>query len=382
MKTRETAASLLLALLALATACEESPDAPTETRTNTVTSPEPEPAPPRAVARAPQGGYVAREWGLVRFMAGAREVASSYHGRHVPRVIHKTDRRPRPKKPLIYLTPHPGFDPQTTIEVTVTLTHGVLREVWPTPESGPQPAHTSSFAFGPISLLPGDSCGEDVAPRLEDPACQSLTDGGVCEAAEMAEYIRAVPDCLSVAGVRAPALVYNAYADSLPEPVSIGAERLQNTSAHEVGPIYLRTQGGAYVRIERIAPGEDAAISQAKPIPADPAERRALLREDLLALGMTAPLAGDFLDAWLPDVLADTWSFQALGWYSKAGADTVSTLTFDPEPHALHRALAFSIEPDATPERRTEIRRTPAPPRPERIPKPRPGRRNQKIDIF
>lgn len=290
---------------------------------------------------ASKSGYIAREWGLVRFTAEGGELATSGHEMRVrpPRPI-----KMAPRKPLIYLHPEPDFDPETKISVTVKLAAGNLREVWPTPAAGPQPAHTGTHAFGQIEVRVGESCGKDAAPALNSQACRSLTDGGVCEAAEMGAYIRDVKDCLSVSGVKTPALVYNAEIDGAKPPVELVDAEARNTSAHAVGPVYLRLADGGYARVDKLAAGASVKLADAARLPDDSTEREATLREDLLATGMTEDLANDFIDAWRPDVLAGAWKFNAMGWYSASGADSVATLEFDPAPVKVSRALLWSIE--------------------------------------
>ena len=365
--TRLIHASCALSLLALsAAACDGNSSADPEPATpEAATAAQVEPAaaqPPKPPAEPdkPLDGYVAHEWGLVRYHAQAPEVATSYFGRHLPTPKINTPkpspvkpkpvkpiRRPKPKKPLIYLHPDPGFDTSRVIDVTVTMASGSLREVWPTPLAKAQPEHERTFLWNDVTIERGTSCGKQIVPRLDDPACTSLTDGGVCEAAELADYLADVPDCLSVSGVRSPVLLYNGTLDAAAPPVKVDGKKVTSTAKHAIGPLYVSAPGGLY-RLDSLAAGATASLDGKKPMAAD-AGAVETIRKDLLALGLTRAEADDFVNAWTPDVLAVPLKFQAFGFLSKEGVDAVATLTFDPAPREVVRVLAFSVDADAKP---------------------------------
>ncbi len=350
-------ASCALSMLALTcAACDGGANADSQPATSeAVTSAQEQPAaaqPPKPPAKPvkPLDGYVAHEWGLVRYHAQAPEIATSYYGRHLPTPTStKPIRtpRPKPKKPLIYLRPDPGFDVGKTIDVTVTMGSGSLREVWPTPLAKAQPEHERTFLWNDVTLERGKSCGKQIVPRLDDLACSSLTDGGVCEAAELADYLADVPDCLSVSGVRSPVLLYNGTLDAADPPVKVDGENVTSAAKHAIGPVYVAGPGGLY-RLDSIAPGATASLEGKKPMAADKGAVEAI-RKDLLELGLTKAEADDFVNAWTPDVLATPLKFQAFGFLSKEGVDAVATLSFDPKPRELVRVLAFSVDADAKP---------------------------------
>jgi hypothetical protein len=359
-------ASCALSLLALTgVACDGNSNAAPEAATpEAATAAQVEPAsaqPPGPPPEKPLDGYVAHEWGLVRYHAQAPEVATSYFGRHLPTPTVATPKpkppkprpvrprpRPKPKKPLIYLRPDPGFDTSTAIDVTVTMASGSLREVWPTPLAKAQPEHERSFLWDDVTLERGVSCGKQIVPRLDEPACTSLTDGGVCEAAELADYIADVPDCLSVSGVRSPVLLYNGTLAAAAPPVAADGMTVRNTSEHAVGPLYVNAPGGLY-RLDSVAAGASASLEGREPMALDDAGVVKNIRADLRALGLTQAEANDFIAAWEPDVLSLPVTFQAFGFLSKDGVDAVATLSFDPAPRELVRVLAFSVDADAKP---------------------------------
>ena len=96
-------ASCALSLLALTgVACDGNSNAAPETATpEAATAAQVEPASaqppgPPPEPKKPLDGYVAHEWGLVRYHAQAPEVATSYFGRHLPTPTVAT---PKPKPP-------------------------------------------------------------------------------------------------------------------------------------------------------------------------------------------------------------------------------------------------------------------------------------------
>lgn len=310
----------------------------------------------------PLDGFVAHEWGLVRYGDSSPELATSYHGSHVLQPFQPTTvttptakptkpkptkprpkPRPRPKKPLIYLRPDAAFDTTTAIDVRVTMSSGALREVWPTPAAAAQPEHTASYAWTGVTLQRGVSCGKELAPKLTDPACASLTDGGVCEAAEFAEYLSPVSDCLSIGDLTTPVLIYNGELDASPAPLTIDGANVVNSSAHAVGPVYVNTPDALY-RVAEVPAGATIPLASQAAVATTGDAPIAAIRGDLTALGLTADEADDFIAAWKPDVLKQPFSFQVFGFYSEAGVDSIATLDITPPPRELVRVLAFSVD--------------------------------------
>ncbi len=360
MKLGVRRAACAITLCILSSACDDKPTAETETpETSAAQSPVvPEVAAAKPPAK-PLDGFVAHEWGLVRYGDSAPELATSYHGSHVPKPAanskpttnskpkpkppRRDDIRRRPKKPLIYLRPDAGFDTTTSIDVSVTMTSGALREVWPTPAAAAQPKHTASYAWTGVTLQRGTSCGKELAPKLTDPACASLTDGGVCEAAEFAEYLSPVSDCLSIGDLTTPVLIYNGELAPSPPPLTLTDTDVSNTSAHSVGPVYVNTTGALY-RIAEIPAGATLPLTGQIELVTKGDAPIESIRGDLVALGLSAAEANDFIAAWKPDVLKQPFSFKVLGFYSKAGVDSVARLEITPKPRELVRVLAFSVD--------------------------------------
>jgi hypothetical protein len=306
-------------------------------------------------------GYDVHEWGLIRFEGGERaELAtSSLPTPMIPNKTPPTPPTPLPptlqppvtRKPLIYFHPKAGFSDATAITATVQIAGGQLREVWPTPDNGPQPPHGDSFTWT-LTIASDTSCGAGVAPSLSAPPCTSLTDGGVCEAAEMAEYLADSPRCLKVFGKGqfAPVLLYNGYIKG-GEPVVLaavaGGLKVTNATAHAIGPLLVQ-HDGVISRIERLDPSASVELSTATPWlkPSDtdaPARLLEALQATLSKQGLTDRERDDFMRAWAT-LLKVGQPWQVIGFYDPAAIDAMVPLRLTPAPDDMRRVLAFTIE--------------------------------------
>jgi len=302
---------------------------------------------------APQADYEVHEWGLIR-IGDRAETATSGLGSTPPVVPPDVHYDAVPAKPVIYFHPGPDFAPETSIDVTITLPEGELREVWPTPEAGAQPILGASHTWSQVTVETDSPCGGDLGPELTDPACMSLLDGGVCEAAEMELYLGSTPHCLSVGEppIRTPVLLYNGYLSSSETPVAlwypVSGATIINAGAYTVGPIWLIEIDTIYA-IETLAPGERlrlGSVADTFPATASQATLSRRVLEALMARGLTTVEAGQFIAAWQPDVLAAPYEWSVFGLYSAEQIDAAFPLTFNPPPIATVRALAFVVETD------------------------------------
>lgn len=301
---------------------------------------------------APESSYEIHEWGLIR-IGDRTETATSSFGA-TPPVVPDPIYDAVPAKPVIYFHPQADFAPETAIDVTISLPEGEIREIWPTPEGGAQPVHGSSHTWSQVTVEIDTPCGGELGPALTDPACMSLLDGGVCEAAEMELYLGNTPHCLSVGEppVRSPVLLYNGYLASSETPVALwypaSGPSIINTSSYSIGPLWL-IEGDTIFAIETLAPEESlllGSVTDTFPATASQANLSRRILEALIARGLSTVEAGQFIGAWQPDVLATPYDWSVFGLYSSEQIDIAYPLTFDPPPASTVRALAFVVETD------------------------------------
>ena len=339
-----------------------------------------------AAPEAAVADYAVHEWGLVRVFPDGAEVASSGHStgalasasqlREEQRLARlpstpaagsgsrpvrpgvdvlppgggdRPSGAPVTRKPLIYLHPGATWDAATEVSVSVRIPGGTFREVWPTPAAGPQPEHDDRWTWSGLRVG-STTCNGSVAPSLLDPACSSLTDGGICEAQEMALYMASSVPCITAGTgeqeVRTPALVYNGHLPpAFSSPLEIGADgSITNRSPHTV-PVLWVNQGDAIVRVDGLAPGSTATLEGAPSRPmADLEGLTGELRATLAGLGLTQLEAEHFVDAWSPDVLAWPYPWRALGLLSDDAVAELLPLEATPTPTRIVRVHAFTHE--------------------------------------
>ena len=308
-------------------------------------------------------GYAIHEWGVLRYLVhnGFADVSTSgWDYRVVPPEPYYWDPGDiTVEKPIIYLHPGEDWDPDTLIDLTVSMTQGTLREVWPTQFPGGHPTGSSSYTWDDVRINSGVSCGptSGFVPDLSSPACTALVDGGVCEAAEMSAYMHSVPHCLTSWGYMTPALLYNGY-DYTPQPVTLAnlpdmTVNLTNATGHAIGPLFYRLPSAPVgevhiVVIPSIAPHATVntgaytprlldALSQQIQVQAD-------IRATLIDMGLTENETDHFINAWNPDLLSSTLPWMAFGFLSQEAVDAMYPLTANPAPSDVVRALAFTVE--------------------------------------
>lgn len=323
-----------------------------------------ESAPPAEEPLAEQlsaSDFAVHEWGLMRYAAGQLWVSTSPPQREVPEPVEEKSLKdfdvgleqldlqgshdfPIPVgKPLIMLHPGPTFEPSTDITIGVELVSGALREVWPTPAPGAQPLHGASYSWSEVHAL-AEPCGRELAPARDHAACTSIADHGLCEAAEMGIYLSPVASCLTVKGLRTPALVYNGMFVDGSAPLAFGGgdpETIKNLTAEPLGPLYLHGGEDTLFRIEKLDAGEVLAISDAAPFEG---KLKEVLKKDLLAKGLTEGEADSFVAAWSPDVLRQPWVWQVFGFYSPEGVEAIAPLSVSPQPRGIVRVMALTVE--------------------------------------
>lgn len=304
------------------------------------------------VAQEPEADYAVHEWGLVRFMAQP-EIATSGFGSSTPDPYYfddyYDDYGTEAGKPVIYFHPGPGYIPGTSIDVTITLVDETVREVWPTPEGGVQPVHGESFTWSSVVIETDQPCDGELAPAEGDPACISLFDG-VCEAAELPDYIGNVDHCLAVGDppIRTPVLLYNAMLPTHTRPVVIDvvARTITNASEDTVGPVWASFDGLIYVfeSLEAGATQSFDSLEAAFPLSGSQTQVSRQILERLMERGLTLIEAGQFVLAWSPNVLSEPFPWTVLGLYGQETIEHHFPLTLTPAPTETVRVLAFTLE--------------------------------------
>lgn len=270
-----------------------------------------------AACSGPADPLVLHEWGWARHTPAGAQVTT----------VAPVPTDAPPAKPVIYLRGRGRFS------VSVGVTAGTLREVWPTPWNGAQPGVAVWTWTGRVR--PGGCAWGP--PQPDGPACTSLPlDGLGCEAAAMDQWIVAPDTCLRVgtARVSTPALLYNAH-QHLPAPIVRDGLAVTNTSGAPVGPVY-HALGGRIGRIASLAHGETAT---GEPVSG---ALVGVVRADLVAAGLTGGEADDFVRAWQSELDRPTWG--ALVLLQGSAVDARLPLWVDPEPAERVRILAVAVD--------------------------------------
>lgn len=306
-----------------------------------------------AVSQTEQADYSIHEWGLVRYLT-TPEIATSDFGSGVaPEPYDPWDDpyygEPTVEKPVIYFHPGPDFVAETPIEVTIDLVTATVREVWPTPAAGSQPVHGTSYTWSTVVIEPNQPCSGELAPAIADPACISLFDG-VCEAAELSEYVGNVDHCLMVGDppVQTPVLLYNALLPAFAQPVVMdqSAQTLTNSGQEAVGPVWVILNDSVYT-IDSLGAGETLnleTVEAAFPLLGSKAQVTRQILETLMDRGLTLVEAGQFILAWSTNVLNEPFPWHVFGLYSQETVDRQFPLTLSPAPTEAIRVLAFTLE--------------------------------------
>ena len=315
--------------------------------------------------------FTVQEWGLLLYGPNQARVATGRLAQAAPRPTptRPTPTRPTPaqptplapdavdrpspkRKPVIYLKPDGPWPAQTEVSVTITMKgSGKLREVWPTPGHGPQPAHGASFTWPKVLIQPS-TCAAGWGAAADSPPCASLRDGDECEAAELESWVQRPERCLMVEGAQAGALLYNGSPHDLLAPLAVDdAGQWRNRSAHALDAALIIEGGQARVS-STSAPGAALTVD-ARQEAVDPLvwTRQALARQ-----GLGPQELEDFMRAWSP-MLRDVTRWRALGFLSPQAIEDLSTLSVTPKPRAVTRVMAFLVEaqpPQAQPPRASD----------------------------
>lgn len=363
-QTASLSTSLSLSLLALGgcTCASAEPHAPLEV-------PSGEPAP--ASRRAPT--YEVHEWGLLRGTIDDRAMLSGPHAEAPPMPL---------AKPVLYF--HREGEGALVVDVEARMTSGRIVEHWPSPggEAG------TRASWQGVTIQEG-SCRGSRYPTLSEDPCTRATDG--CEASLLAVAETSDADCLF--WPRPPDddgptqawnhLFYRGAIEGTP-PLPLRVEPLPDGSIRVVAAEGGSTIPGRLLRVRRAngEPGATDAIAIADaPVPGasvviaaprDPiATGPEALAEALRTAGLTYEETNAFRRAWdetifgtttiaageapattipaaaspLAGVLTAPRATTSLVYVLPAGAvDALATLTFDPPPTAVRRAIVFWLD--------------------------------------
>ena len=315
--------------------------------------------PPQESIEANSAAFSLHEWGLIRITTGGSEVATSGpHGLGNGEPINFDNMQVL--KPLIYLDPLAGFDLETEISVEVGLANGTLHEVWPVAEVT---EFGSTHTFGPLQII-NEGCGTENVPSQISEFCLAITTtGGICETAEMHEYLRPVQHCLQTPIGSVPVLLYNGIFDSTIDSISIEYSALNttvtNTGSFPIGPLWaVSTDENIryYHRIDQLQPNASQTFLSEEHTFGEN-EHEALISDistTLIELGLTENEAADFIDAWRPNILAPralnalpNSPWLAFGFFDPSFIDATLPMNVTPTPAETIRVLAFSLETQA-----------------------------------
>ena len=311
--------------------------------------------------------FAVHEWGLLRITTAGSEVATSgLSARSITEEPRRIERAPIEfEKPIIYFRPLDGFDPATEITVEIEINDGVLHEVWPVEEVI---EFGSRHTFGPLRILQNENCSMENIPANNDPFCVAITaNGGICETAEIRRYLRPVQNCLEIANVVAPVLLYNGIFNSEITPVSVeydpatSSVTITNTGSFPVGPLWTVSidndeNNRHYHRIDRLQPNESQTFLPEQQTFSE-IEHEVLLSDistALIEFGLTENEAADFVAAWRPNVLnarpprvSPSWPWLVFGFFDPSFIDATLPINVTPTPAEMIRVLAFSLETQA-----------------------------------
>jgi hypothetical protein len=302
------------------------------------------------------------EWGLVdaSLASGQLRVAAG------PAL--RPQRPMATRKPVLYIHLGPGLETQA-FTARVKIPGGAIAEMWPNTELTPD-----GLVWKDVRATAGTCAARGVQPlRDAPPACDSRD--RMCELDELPRYVTDDAACLTTAHGEAPLLFYRGTATPRALPLGV---TLTKDGTVDVRPLAdMKETPGTLIRIAMpcrgpVVPGETMAVAVAAvpgpegttiPYPSQPADRTALraqLAKDLADQGLTPSEAKAFLDAWMDELFgagADTqrenqrrlapirpMSDALIYWMPAATIDTVATLTFEPRPTAVRRAMLVRVD--------------------------------------
>ncbi len=250
------------------------------------------------------------------------------------------------RKPVLYFHLTDRATP-VTFNLTVNLGTGRVVEHFP---GGQLADHTVTWSGVQIG---GSSCAGGPYPTADGPACAQVADG-YCEAAELGGYVADDAGCLTVAGTEQNFLFYRGDGPAPALPVTIarsedGTIRVTNDSMGEpVGPILRlrRGEGGAIQVAQVSTPAQGSSVAIGQPVDAASDQHRAIVREQLTEIGLTASEAEAFENAWFGELFdgeaptPHAFSDAVLFFLPAESVDGFAHLEPSPAPAAIVRAMA------------------------------------------
>lgn len=313
--------------------------------------------------------YEVHEWGLLRAEAGDVLRVSGV-APPVREEMLSVD------KPLLYF--HTDA-PLTLRSVRVATPGGALLETWP------YVAGRDAVTWPDVRIAHEDSCVPSRLPQANEAPCIGLAPNAFCETPGLAITRTSDAACVHVGDATERFLFYRAEARTYTPPLRFtrradGEVDITNEGDAAIPGVlvHIRRDNGVVDAWTERAPAPHATVvlQHAEVTADDEADRpvamdrrmrpghtdsgRAGIRQTMLGLGLTTEEIDAFLRAWDPtlfgpgnvdqppiDVLTDGVDIDAvpqetvLYFLPESTLDGIATLTFDPAPRAVHRALAL-----------------------------------------
>lgn len=320
--------------------------------------------------------YEVHEWGLMR--QGPNDVldvgAVAPPVRSEPLVV---------DKPVLYF--HSGSPMQLArVEVHAS---GDIIEHWPLTASGtPRVVAWRGVGLDTARRAGTPACAGSGYPSATEPPCTNLARGETCESIGLGP-LAALATCVQVGGTTHPFLFYRSRTRAFTPPLRVvrtasGELRATNTGRFAIpgSVVVIRRRGGGTVAhafvppapqqtsllTQRAGDDEDDETTADMPVmPSDVEAGRRAVRSTMRGLGLTDGEIDAFLRAWdaqlferrtlAQNVTTDELALDRRGpitdipspppdavlyFLPAATCDSVSTLSFEPAPRAVRRALA------------------------------------------
>ena len=323
-------------------------------------------------ASSATAGYEVHEWGLLRAEAGDVLRVSAVAPPVQPEVL-------TVDKPLLYF--HTDA-PLTLRSVRVATPLGRLLETWP------YVAGMEAVTWPNVRIAHQAECVPSPLPRVDQAPCSMLGAGVFCESPGLASTRTSDAACVHVGDATERFLFYRAEARAYTPPLRFTRRADGDVEVTNEGDaaipgvlVHIRRENGRSHAWTEAAPAPQATrvLQRAQRSSEDEADRptlpsevdsgRAGIRETMRGLGLTNEEGEAFLRAWdttlfgvsgavdIPpidepvppiDVLQRDGLDVELGpqetvlyFLPESTLSGIATLTFDPPPRAVHRALAL-----------------------------------------